>query len=131
MAKDSFAGETVMRVRNLPGRRSYLTDAQADGKRTVLVQLVARRANKVRSRNTHVNWACKIARNILSSPRFLSHIDMSALTSQEKIALVSPLFSQKTADISDSSCAPDICASLRYISKVLDRPFDTALYYSS
>lgn len=113
--------------------RGVITSTDAEDGKALLVQLLQNEHSAV-SEYELFNLACKIARKHSFDVRpFLSHIDMSALSSQEKIALSLTVgFSpEEQGQVWNSLIRSDILTPRDIYQRALDRPFAIQRLYSS
>ena len=113
--------------------RGAITSTDVEDGQELLVQLLQSKQNAV-SEYELFNLACKIARKHSFDVRpFLSHIDMSALTSQEKIALsfTIDLSLEEQRYVWNSLIRSDILTPQDIYQRALDRPFSIQRLYSS
>jgi regulator of nonsense transcripts 1 len=113
--------------------RGAITSTDAEDGKALLVQLLQSKHSAV-SEYELFNLACKIARKHSFDVRpFLSHIDMSALTSQEKIALsfTIDLSLEEQGHVWNSLVRSDILTPRDIYRRALDRPFSIQRLYSS
>jgi hypothetical protein len=113
--------------------RGAITSTNAEDGKALLVQLLQSEHGAI-SEYELFNLACRIARKHSFDVRpFLSHIDMSALTSQEKIALsyAVDLSLEEQGHVWNSLIRSDILKPRDIYQRALDRPFSIQRLYSS
>jgi hypothetical protein len=113
--------------------RGAITSTDAEEGKALLVQLLESKQSAV-SEYELFNLACKIARkHRFDVSPFLSHIDMSALTSQEKVSLsfTIDLSPEEQGYVWNSLLRSDILTPRDIYQRALDRPFSIQRLYSS